>query len=95
MITNDELKKLAALAKLSLDGEDLDALAKDISSILEFADTIAQAAVDLPDGETDDDEWCFRDDILQPSFPVDEILENAREKQDGFFVARKRGGLLS
>ncbi len=94
MITNDELKKLATLAKLSLDGEDIDALAKDISNILEFADIIAQAAVDLPEVETDGDEWNFREDTLRPSYPVEEILANAGEQQDGFFVARKRGGLL-
>ncbi len=94
MITYDELNKLAALAKLSLDGEDMNALAQDITSILEFADAIAQAAVDLPEGDTEDAEWRFREDVLQPSFPVEDILKNAREQQDGCFVARKRGGLL-
>ena len=34
MITYDELKKLAELAKLSLDGEDIGALAKDIRASL-------------------------------------------------------------
>lgn len=94
MITYDELKKLAALAKLSLEGEDMDALAQDISNILEFADVIAQAAVDLPEGDTEMSDWSFRDDILQPSFPVEDILKNAGEQQDGYYVARKRGGLV-
>lgn len=94
MITYDELIKLAALAKLSLDGEDIDALAQDITSILEFADTIAQAAVDLPEGDNETADWSFREDILLPSFPVDDILANAKEQQDGCFVARKRGGLI-
>ena len=48
MITYDELKKLAALAKLSLDDEDADALIADISSILEFADAVAEAAGSRP-----------------------------------------------
>lgn len=94
MITYDELKKLATLAKLSLDGEDMDALARDISSVLDFADAIAQAAVDLPEDDTDASEWRFREDVLQPSFPVEEILSNAGEQQDGYYVARKRGGLI-
>ncbi len=94
MITHEELKKLAALAKLSLDGEDTDKLAKDITSVLSFAETVSQAAVGLPeDNATGDDcDWSFREDILQPSFPVDEILVNAGERQDGFFIARKKGG---
>jgi aspartyl-tRNA(Asn)/glutamyl-tRNA(Gln) amidotransferase subunit C len=95
MITYDELKKLAALAKLSLDGEDMDALAKDITSVLEFADTIAQATVDLPEGDTEAADWRFREDILRPSLPVEDILQNAGEQQDGYFVARKRGGLIT
>ena len=93
MITYDELNKLAALAKLSLDGEDIDALAKDISNILEFAETITQAADDLPESERADDGWRLREDILQPSSSVDDILANAGEQQDGFFVARKKGEL--
>ena len=92
MITYDELKKLAELAKLSLDGEDIGALANDISSILEFAETIDQAAVDSPDSERTHADWSFREDILQPSYPVEDILSNAGERQNGFFVARRKGG---
>ncbi len=92
MITVEELKKLAALSKLSLDGEDIDALRRDISNVLEFADIIAQAAVDLPEDGGDAAEWRFREDIVRPSFPVEDILQNAGEQQDGFFVARNRGG---
>lgn len=93
MITVDELKKIAALAKLSLDGEDTEALRHDISSILDFADAVAQAAVDLPKDNTDGLDWYLREDNLLPSLPAEEILKNAGEQQDGYFVARKRGGL--
>jgi aspartyl/glutamyl-tRNA(Asn/Gln) amidotransferase C subunit len=94
MITYDELKKIAALAKLSLDGEDMDALAKDISNILDFADVIAKAAVELPPDAEDQADWCLREDTVRPSFPVEDILSNAGEQQDGYYVARKRGGQL-
>ena len=93
MITVEELTKLAALSKLSLDGEDMDALRRDITSVLEFADVIAQAAVDLPEDGGDTAEWRFREDIMKPSLPVEDILQNAGEQQDGYFVARTRGGL--
>ncbi len=94
MITYDELKKLAALSKLSLDGEDTDSLIRDISSILEFADAVAEATVDLSGDAQEDDGWSFREDVLVPSYPVEEILSNAGEQQDGFYVARDRGGLI-
>jgi aspartyl/glutamyl-tRNA(Asn/Gln) amidotransferase C subunit len=94
MITVEELKKLAALAKLSLEGEDIEALQRDISNVLEFAETIASAVVDLPEGVGDADEWRFREDVVMPSYPVGDILQNAGERQDGYFVARNRGGLV-
>ncbi len=94
LITYDELKKLAGLAKLSLDGEDADALIADISSILEFADAVAEAAVDLADDTPEDAGWRFRADTPEPSYPAGEILSNAGEQTDGFFVARDKGGIL-
>lgn len=94
MITHEELKKLAQLAKLSLEGEDTDALISDISDVLDFANTIAEAVVDLPEGLGDDTGWHLREDVVLPSLPAEQVLANAGEKQDGFFVARRRGGLL-
>ena len=94
MITHEELKKLARLAKLSLDNEDTDALISDISDVLDFANTIAEAVVDLPEGQDEDAGWALREDEVRPSYPVDTILKNAGERQDGFFVARNRGGLF-
>lgn len=97
MITVDELCKIAALAKLSLDGEDMEALRKDISSVLEFADTVAQAVVDLSDDNAPDavaPAGVYRDDSVRPSYPAEEILSNAGEQRDGYFVARQRGGLI-
>jgi aspartyl/glutamyl-tRNA(Asn/Gln) amidotransferase C subunit len=94
MITVEELKKIAALAKLSLDGEDIGALQSDISNILEFAETVASAAVDLPEAAGDAEEYAFREDTVRASYPAEEILQNAGEQQDGFFVAHNRGGLL-
>ncbi len=97
MITIEELHKIAALAKLSLDGEDIEALRNDISGVLAFADTIAQAVVEMSDENATDaaaDSGVFRDDTVRPSYPIDEILSNAGERQDGYFVARRRGGLV-
>lgn len=92
MITIDELKKIAALAKLSLEGEDIEALRRDIDNVLAFADTIAQAVVDLPEDSNTDADWRFREDVCEASFSNEAVLANAGEQQDGFFVARKRGG---
>ena len=78
MITYDELKKLAALSKLSLDEEDTDALIADISSILEFADAVAEATVDLSNDELDDNGWSFREDVLKTVLPCRRYTEQRR-----------------
>jgi len=91
MISLDELKKLANLAKLSLEGEDVDALAADITSILEFANTVSEAVVDLPKDEAAG-AYNLREDVVAPSYRAEEILLNAAEKLDTYFVARKIGG---
>jgi len=92
LITLDELKKIARLAKLSLEEDDTDALARDITSILEFANTISEAVVDLPKEEEISGGWNLRDDVVEPSYPPEEILLNAGDKQGTYIKARKMGG---
>ncbi|WP_099206109.1 Asp-tRNA(Asn)/Glu-tRNA(Gln) amidotransferase subunit GatC [Scatolibacter rhodanostii] len=92
MITQTELEKIAALAKLSLDKEDTQALLNDVSSILDFANAIAEVEVgelNLTEEKTKE----LREDIIYPSTSVEDILSNAAEQRDGYFVARKLGGL--
>ncbi len=92
MITYEELKKLAALAKLSLDGEDLDALIADVGEMLNFAGMVVNAAAEPEDSDGDMEPCPLRPDTVRPSYPVREILRNARLSQDGYFVAAGSGG---
>jgi aspartyl-tRNA(Asn)/glutamyl-tRNA(Gln) amidotransferase subunit C len=88
MITHEELTKLAGLAKLSLDGEDTDALIADISDIIAFADDVAGADLSRFDLTERDEEYPLREDALRPSLPADVILSNAPAPRDGFFITR-------
>lgn len=94
MVTYDELKKISSLAKLSLGGVDTDALAQDISNILEFANTIAAAPVSVNENEAALEPWPLRKDEVVPSVENELILQNAGEKRAGCFVARRMGGPL-
>ena len=93
MVDHEELKKLAALAKLSLDGEDEAALIRDISEILDFARAVEEAEAD-PADEAAMEPWPLREDVVAPSFDNASILKNAGEARDGYFVARRMGGPL-
>ncbi|MDR0904698.1 MAG: aspartyl/glutamyl-tRNA amidotransferase subunit C [Oscillospiraceae bacterium] len=88
MITTDTLKKVAALAKLSLDGEDLDKLAADFGGIVEFADAVAGADLSAMDLTEHDEDFPLREDVVIPSLPPEKILQNAGEARDGFFITR-------
>ncbi|MDR1590010.1 MAG: aspartyl/glutamyl-tRNA amidotransferase subunit C [Oscillospiraceae bacterium] len=95
MITYDELRKIAALAKLSLDGEDMAALAADVGEIIEFAEAVAGA--DIPDAESvgTGETYPLREDVPGLSAPRDDILRNAAQSSGGYFVAGKTGRRLT
>lgn len=88
MITVEEVRKIAGLAKLSLENENMDDLTSDLGEILKFANEVS--SVDLSDFDINetDDVVPFREDVVVPSLPVEKILQNARESHDGYFVAR-------
>ncbi|MDR0917537.1 MAG: hypothetical protein LBN02_10190 [Oscillospiraceae bacterium] len=92
MITLTELHKIAALAKLSLDGADTDALLRDIGGIIDFADAVSRANLGGADLSETDDTYPLREDIAGKSVANADIIANAGETRGGFFVARRIGG---
>ena len=87
-MTREELEKMADLAKLSLAGEDVDTLLRDMDNVIEFANTILAVEpveVDLP--EENPDAQSLREDVMEASSPIEQILQNASEQWDGYFVA--------
>ena len=93
MITLTELEKIASLAKLSLENEDVDSLAADISEMVEFANAVV--TVETDDSVDDAPEvFALREDVVAASYPNEKLLSNAGEVRNGFFVAEKTGGAL-
>lgn len=91
MVSHDEVKKIAALAKLYFDEEQLDSIAEDLNAVLAFADTVT--AFDSSGYDIDSSEDMLlplREDIVGSSYEPELILSNAMEADDGFFVVRDR-----
>ena len=92
MITHDEIRAIALLAKLEVPDEELDALTQEMERIIAFADTVSHAPV----SDTDFDnihhlENGFRPDTVLPSLPQEEILQNAESQENGcFFVPNRK-----
>ena len=83
MITQNELKKFAELAKLNYD-ESLN-----IDDLTECCDVLIDA--DLSQFDLTDAPWFadMREDVLRDSFPTDLLLESAWGQKDGCFMGPK------
>ncbi|HPV85919.1 MAG TPA: Asp-tRNA(Asn)/Glu-tRNA(Gln) amidotransferase subunit GatC [Sedimentibacter sp.] len=94
MITKEEVLKIAKLAKLSVNNDEIDMLIEDMSKIIEYADAINTVTED-EDNEVEfyninNSANAFNEDIVIDSYDRDEILKNREGGENGYFVIRKR-----
>ena len=85
--------RIAALSRLSFEGEARERMAQDMESILRLMDTIA--AVPFSEEEFSlpaDGQEVLRGDVAQPSLSREELLANAKGKKEGFFTVPKMMG---
>ena len=94
MITKEEVLKIAKLAKLSVNNDEIDMLIEDMSKIIEYADAI-NTVTEVEDTEVEfyninNSSNAFNEDIVIDSYDRDEILKNKEGGENGYFVIRKR-----
>ncbi len=91
MVTHEEIRKIAKLAKLSVGEEELEKLTRDMSEIIGFADTINAASTEASDFDNINNlSNVLREDVAAPSFDREEILKNAPSREDDYFLVNKR-----
>ena len=89
MITREDVENIALLSKLFVPEEEMDSLTESMQEIVSFADTINNA--DTGGGEFDNINNLsnvFREDVVKPSLPTEEILKNAPEQGEDHFLVR-------
>ena len=92
MVTHEEILKIAKLAKLSVTPEELDGLTDDMNGIIEFANTVSRVGAEASDFDNINGLLnVFREDIPEPSYQREEILKNALNREDGYFLVKRRG----
>ena len=90
MIEKEDLLKVASLAKLYVSDKECDALLLDMEHIVSFAKVIENASCENENITSHaDTETVFRKDEAKSSLSAEEVLRNAPESRDGFFVVRK------
>lgn len=90
MVSHDDIVQIARLAKLYVKSDELDAMTEEMQKIVDFADAINNAPTN---GEEFDNinglSNAFRQDDVVTSYPVESIIENAKDKADNCFLVKK------
>lgn len=88
-MNKEELCDIAILSKLEIKEQEVDEILKEMENIISFAQKIDNAKVlDESVEDLSDLENVLREDEVIPSYPQEEILKNAKTKEDGFFYLR-------
>ena len=83
--------KLAKLARLSLNAEQLNSLEKDLTSIVSFIDQLKEINTEKidPTSNSLDQDLILREDVAENKLSNEDLLKNVPESELGFFVVPK------
>ena len=86
-LTTDEVRHIAALARVGMTDEDIQRMGEEMSHILENFDVLAQVDTDgvEPTGHSVELTSVMRDDEATESLPIDDMLANAPAEQKSTF----------
>ena len=90
-IDKDKIKHTAKLARISLDENKIDSLSKDLSNIFKFIEKLNKANTEniKPLSSILDHSLRLREDKVDDGNIRDQILENAPNKNEDFFIVPK------
>jgi len=87
-LSTDDVARLAALARIDLDPDELERLAGELDAVVAAVASVSSVVSDdvpatsHPLPLTD----VYREDVVEPSLPVDDVLAGAPAAQDGRFL---------
>ena len=89
-LTQEQVRHVANLARLGLGDDQLEAMAAQLSSILEYIDQLEKIDTEAipPTAQVGELADVMRDDAVRPSLEQEEALANAPAMDDGYFRVR-------
>ena len=94
-VTRAEVLKIAELAKLHFDNDEVNAFTPQFQRILDFVEQLKQVNVEGVDPTShvsltaDFERYIFREDEVRQSLPVEQSLANAPDPAEGHFRVSK------
>ena len=84
-ITIDEVKYVANLARLAITEEEAEKFTNQLDAIISFAEQLTELDTDHvePTSHVLDSKNVMREDIAKPGLPVEEVLKNAPDHENG------------
>jgi aspartyl-tRNA(Asn)/glutamyl-tRNA(Gln) amidotransferase subunit C len=90
-ISPEKVREVAKLARLALDDAEVQKLGPQLASILQYVGQLSEVDVTSvePMAHALPVSNVLRDDIVEPSLPVEKVLQNAPETDGPFFKVPK------
>ena len=92
MITKEEIKKIASLAKINISDDELDEYSVQTSKILEYISTLNEvdtSKVDEFSNQLFNNKQSLREDIVEDSLSRDEVVKLAPDSDGVYFKVPK------
>jgi aspartyl-tRNA(Asn)/glutamyl-tRNA(Gln) amidotransferase subunit C len=90
-IGTTEIARIAKLARMGLSEEETAKMSAELGQIVEFVEQLQQ--VDVSDTPPTDQvtglEDVWREDVVRPGLPREQLLANAPEQKDGYIVVKR------
>jgi aspartyl-tRNA(Asn)/glutamyl-tRNA(Gln) amidotransferase subunit C len=90
-IGTTEVERIAKLARIGLSPEETAKMSEELGRILEFVEQLQ--AVDIegvaPTDQVTGLEDVWREDVVVPSLPREQLLANAPAQKDGYIVVKR------
>ena len=90
MITPEDIKKIAHLARIEMEVDETKSLTRDLERILEYMETLKEANIEgVPEAATANRANVFRADASAPFDGASELAEAAPRHEHGFIAVKK------
>lgn len=91
MLDKKEVEHIAQLARIELTEDEKEKFAKELGAIIEYVQELDSAPTENiePIDQISGLDNITREDEITPSISNEKVLQNAPEKEDGFFKVKK------